>query len=390
MKPLYALLTIIGLLFFSTLQNLNAQEELDAKLTKVQVACSDISENSSVYVANYFDQGNIDSCIIILDYWSKKCGFTEPVSRANLLLALALHTYSDEMISSDYIDRMLIFMNRMELMKNRNQFSPDTRFSYDDYVPLGGVFDEWTNRLAGSLINEYESGSPEYLLSLFYSGKCDSAFKLLKQEPYRATAPGKLYDSLLQQTIELPILIYHLYSGVWIPTGDLKAMGVHPVLGFGLGMKSDKNSYDFMLELKFLNTPDFYMAKRKKISESEPTRYFFGGYIGFEYSRDILQNSKNELFYSIGAAFDGFDMFEEDPENNINSSSTGSYNFNMGGGYRFALKSSSWLSIQGRYNVVDYTLGNIFDLKGHTVSLRLVYGYRYNQNRNQRLKNLKY
>jgi hypothetical protein len=390
MKSLLLLVLTTGMLFFSTLQNLYAQEDLDAKLIKKQVNCQDISENSSFYIVDYFESGNIDSCYIILDYWSQKCGYTEPVSRANMLLALAMHYYSDAMISSDYIDRLLIYMNRAENIQILSLHPEKADFRYDDFVPLGGDFDHWTNALAKSLMNEYEPGSSEYLLSLFYSGKCDTAFQMLKEKPYLTTAIGKLYDSIVRQTIKMPVLMYHLYSGIWIPTRNLSAMGVHPVIGMGMGAKSDRNAYDFIIDFKFVNTPDYYMAKRSRSGIAEPTRHFFGGYIGFEYSRDMVQTVKNELFYTIGAAYDGFDMFEEEIDNETKTSGTGSYNFNLGGGYRFAVSNDSWLSIQGRYNVVDYTISDKFFLAGHTVTVRLAYSYRYNDYRNDRLKRLKY
>lgn len=390
MKLQLLLILMTSMLFFGTMQYLYSQEDLDAKLIKRQINCQDISENSSFFIVDYFEKGNIDSCYIILDYWSQKCGNTEPVSRADLLLALALHSYTDALVSVDYIDRMLIYMNRAEQIKNLSLYRERQGFSYDDFVPLGGDFDQWTTRLAKSLMNEYEAGSSEYLLCLFYSGECDSAFQLLKEKPYQTSTTGKLYDSIVQQTIKIPVLIYHFSSGIWIPTWNLSAMGIHPVIGIGMGAKSDRNSYDFIIDFKFVDTPDYYMAKRSRTGIAEPTRHFFGGYIGFEYSRDMVQTEKNELFYTIGAAYDGFDMFEDDHYNDTETSGTGSYNFNMGGGYRFCLGNSSWLSIQSRYNVVDYTISDKFFLSGHHVTIRLTYSYRYNDYRNDRLKRLRY
>ncbi len=390
MKSLALLVITTGFVFFNSLQNLKAQEDLDAKLIKKKVICQDISENSSIFIVDYFDKGNIDSCYIILDYWSRKCGYTEPVSRANMLLALAMHSYTDALVSADYIDRMLNYMNRAEIIQSNSRYPERPGLWYDDYVPLDGDFDQWTTRLAKSLMNEYEKSSSEYLFSLFYSGECDSAFQMLKLKPYQTNATGRLYDSIVKQTIKIPVLTYQFYSGLWIPTRNLSAMGVHPLIGMGMGVKSDRNAYDFMIDFKFVNTPDYYMAKRSRTGIAEPTRHFFGGYIGFEYSRDMVQTERNELFYTIGAAYDGFDMFEDDPDNDTETSGTGSYNFSMGGGYSFCVGSGSWLSIQGRYNVVDYTISNRFFLTGHPVTIRLAYSYRYNAYREDRLKKLKY
>lgn len=144
---------------------------------------------------------------------------------------------------------MLIYVNRAEQIKNLSLYRERQNYSYFDYVSLGGDFDQWTSRLAKSLMNEYEAGSPEYLLCLFYSGECDSAFQLLKKKPYQTSSTGKLYDSIVRQTIKVPVLMYHFYSGIWIPTWNLSVMGVHPVIAIGMGAKSDHNSYDFIIEI---------------------------------------------------------------------------------------------------------------------------------------------
>lgn len=371
-------------------QTLFAQEELDSKLVSRQISCEDISENSAGYIVHYFENNNLDSCSIILNYWSNKCGYNEPVSRADMILALAMHDYADFMITSYYFNNLLIFNYRNELIRSKNQ-KQRSYFSHNyDNLPLGQRFDTWTSGLATSLLREYEPGTAEYLLSLFYSGQCDTVFRLLRAEPYKSTAPGRIYDSLVMNALRIPELVYHLYTGLWIPTGKLSAMGVHPLIGFGLGVKSNKNEYSLMVDFKFLNTPEYYQAKRTKNGETLLTNHFFGGYIGFEYARDLIQLPAHELFYTMGVAFDGFDMFEEDTDYDLKASSANSFNFNIGGGYRLAINPGSWIGIQGRYHVVDYTLNDRFFLKGHTATIRLSYAWRLNQYKNQRLQLLHY
>lgn len=180
------------------------------------------------------------------------------------------------------------------------------------------------------------------------------------------------------------------YTGIWIPNGPLSEMGIHPEIGFTYGLKNKENLYELVMGFKFVNTPEDYIARKDKNAADELTNYFFGGYIGFEYSRDLIANRQTGPFFSIGAAYDGFDMFLDDPDSNTETAGTGSYNFNMGGGYRIFLNNSSYLGIQARYNIVDYTLSKRFDLKGHVVSLRLTYGVFQNKYRERLLEQLNY
>jgi len=199
-----------------------------------------------------------------------------------------------------------------------------------------------------------------------------------------------MYNQSLQNVLKIPFMSLSGYTGLWIPNSQLSKMGIHPEIGFTYGLKTRENLYELVIGFKFINTPENYIARRDKNAEDELTNHFFGGYIGVEYSRDLFPDMQNGPFFSAGAAYDGFDMFVEDTDAALKAASAGSYNFNLGGGYRIYLNRTSYLGIQARYNIVDYTLGKTFDLKGHVVSIRLTYGVFQNKYRDNLLDQLNY
>ncbi|CAN5314340.1 hypothetical protein BH10BAC4_BH10BAC4_08030 [soil metagenome] len=162
-----------------------------------------------------------------------------------------------------------------------------------------------------------------------------------------------------------------LIGGIWIPTGQLTPLGIHPELGFQLGSKKDKSEFDFTMVFKFLNTPNYYYAKRN--GTPELTNHFFGGYIGLDYRRDVYRKDKHEVSLLAGGGLDGFDVFNYN-NTKTKTASILTYNLNIGVGYRFYYKNMSYIGVNVNYNFVDYTVNNVVDFTGNPVTIRLVFG----------------
>lgn len=385
---------IIGILFTLLLFNVHAlaqqDNDLENLLVKKQVGCADISLSSSEYIPYYIEHNLMDSAMMVLSYWAEKCGNTEPVFRTNLLLALELFYYEDSMIPDDFMKRMLIFADRLELMRDNNTYTYNYHQAAFDYVPVGGNFDKWTLSFAKNLLKKYEPGTEGYLLSLLYSGSTDTAISLLSTYPYNTYKIGMDYNEMVQHYLDLPSSSISGFAGMWIPTGPLESMGVHPEVGMTYGLKQRQNLYELVLGVKFIKTPESYLTRRDKDAEWEYSDEFSGVYLGFEYTRDLLPGRRNSPFFSIGTAYDAITTLTEDTDNKIDASTSGSYNFSLGGGYRLFLNNKSYLGIQARYNIVDYTIKNLFDKKGHVMTVRLTYGIFQNAYRDTQLNYLKY
>ena len=272
-------------------------QDFEDRLVSKQFSCADISLKSSELFPYYLDAGLIDSATILLDNWHGKCGFSEPVFRANLLMVLKMFYYDEKSLPADLLQKMDIYYVRNNLISNNQQYSYNYHQESFDYVPVGGVFDTWTKNLASELLTVYAPGTAEYLLSLFYSGKTDSTYYLLQQQPNIYTLPGRLYDTLVQEYKNLPSLSLSGFAGAWVPNGQLSKMGVHPEIGMTYGLKNKADLFEMVIAFKFINTPNEYYARRVKNAEPEVTNHFFGGYIGFEYSRDLLMIPRHNLFF---------------------------------------------------------------------------------------------
>lgn len=383
---------LLALLFplFTSHQASAQNEGLEDLLLNRQVSCADISLNSSEYIPYYLNNNLMDSALIVLDYWGEKCGNSEPAMRANILIALDLFYFDEEMITDDFLRRMFIFSDRVKLINENNTFAYNYHQSDFDFVPAGGVFDMWTLDFATRLLEKYEPETLGYFLALFYSGATDGALNLLGTYPYNEFKPGIQYNALIEHYQGLPSTSISGFAGTWIPMGPLEAMGVHPEIGMTYGIKKKENLYELVMGVKFVKTPESYLTRRNKDSEWEYSNDFSGVYLGFEYSRDLMPQKRNSPFFSIGAAYDAITTLNEDTDNNLKAATAGSYNFNLGGGVRIFLNNRSYLGLQLRYNVVDYSLSQVFNKQGHVITARLSYGVFQNNYREERLEYLKY
>lgn len=386
LNALMALLFLLFISFQATAQN----NDIEDLLVNKQVGCPEISLNSSEYIPYYLNNNLMDSALIVLDYWGEKCGNSEPAMRANILIALDLFYFEEEMITDDFLRRMFIFSERMKLIHENNTFSYNYHQADFDYVPVGKVFDLWTLDFASEVLKKYEPGTPGYFIALFYSGATDSAFNLLNTNPYNEFKPGIQYQTLIQHYRSLPSTSISGYAGAWIPVGPLKIMGVHPEIGITYGIKNKGNLYEVVMGAKFIKTPESYLTRRNKDSEWEYSNEFAGAHWGFEYSRDLMPQKRNSPFFSIGAAYDFITTLSTNTDKDLKAATSSSYNFNLGGGYRIFLNNSSYLGLQLRYNVVDYTLNQLFKKQGHVITVRVSYGVFQSKYRDERLEKIKY
>ena len=363
-------------------------QDFEHLLINKQVDCSDISYNSGLYFIKYMNENKLDSVSSLLDYWESKCGNREPIYRARLLLALKTGQFNDSLLADGVLFNIFNYQNRMDMIKYSNYYPYDDYKSYYGFIPPGQEFDNFTKELALGLKDNYKQESIEHLLTEFYSDNYDTIFSKIQTREYEETIIAEKYNEAVKKYVNLPEYHISWITGVWIPTGQLSKIGVHPELGFQVGMKHKRMNYDLTMAFKFIKSPNDYYAMRNDVMEL--TNHFFGGYIGLDVGWDIYVKDGHEIQVTGGVAFDGFDVFKEDKKNDLKAVSTSSYNFNAGIGYRYYFTDSFYLGIRAKYNVVDYTLNNIIDFTGNPITIQFIIGGVDNAFRNHNLRSLKY
>jgi len=353
-------------------------------LDKTPLDCYEIANNNSLLFVKYVKEDNTDSVKYLLNYWEKMCGLTEPVFRAKILWALKKEEFNDSLLSKTPLNYFFNYQSRMDIITFIRYYVYQENQSFYGYVPVGERFDNYTRWLASALKTIYEPESTEYLLTEFYSDDYESILFKIQDENFKGSFLHDKYHELLNKYIKKPEFHFSFFTGIWIPTGELKKVGVHPDLGIQLGLKRKKINYDFTFSIKFAKSSEKYYARSNKCSDEwEETDSFLGGYMGFEIGGDLISKKRHELQVVGGVGYDGFYVLDE-------TASTSSYNLNLGLTYRYYVSNNFYVGLKVKYNLVNYALNSIIDFTGNPVTVHFSLGIVRNNQRNIYLSALGY
>ena len=166
---------------------------------------------------------------------------------------------------------------------------------------------------------------------------------------------------------------HSIIGGVWIPTGELSKLGIHPNAGYqGEGAYS-RFSIGLEFSAKFLPTKETYFARRvHSNNQIIATNDFLGIYFGINGGFDLYDSKLQKIRIIGGIALDGFDALAA--KGNLKSESIWTSNVNIGIGYRRQLIRKKYIGIQVKYNYVDYSKSKIIDMSGQPITVLLEYG----------------
>ena len=348
-----------------------------------QIECSNAAKKNSLHFVEFMRENSIKSAKIILNQWEATCGLNEPVFRAKILWALKTGQFNDAFFSKNCIEHIFNYQSRMKGINLSGTYWYDSRKAYYGNVPPGQDFDNYTRELAAELLNTYPRESMEYILAEFYSNNCDTIFQKLQTFANQESTLVKEYKAEVKKYKRKPEIHIAAITGIWVPTGKLSILGVHPDIGFEMGIKKGVINFDLMMTVKGLRSPNNYYARRKPpYGELELTNFFFGGYCGFDMGCDIFVKKGHEIQLIGGIAFELLFPFIDQ--------ATRSHNFNFGLGYRYYIRNGFYVGMKARYNIVDYTLDKVLDFTGNTVTVHFMIGGVNNRHRNEGLEALRY
>jgi hypothetical protein len=325
----------------------------------------------------------LDSVSILLKDWEIICGISEPLYRAKILFFLKTLEFNDSLLADEPLNFIFNYQSRMDII----QFFRHDRYAenqhYYGYVPAGERFDNFTRRLAFVLKDIYHPESVEYLLCEFYSDDYESIISNIQFLNDDSIPLKKHYRELLEKSLKMPEFHLSLLINLWIPTGELKKIGVHPEFALQMGCKKKKMNYDFVAALKLEEASKEYLARRDNFSDWDTTKRFFGGYFGFETGYDIFARNRHEIQVTCGAGYDFFYVLYKQYEMSYDdyyqpfkkSAATSSYNLNFGVSYRYYFSNHGYIGLRLKYNIVDYSLNKRIDFTGNPVIIQLSVGF---------------
>jgi hypothetical protein len=356
--------------------------DLDQLMTRRVTDCRDITFNCQALLPRYVHQDNTDSLWLVLQYWVDKCGESERTLRMEILLNLKDKTFYEEHYKNDLLDLLMTYRSTMD-----NKVSvPNDGTTEASFLKNTNDYDAFTADYARTLAKENGPRTLEYLICEFYGNNFDPLLKALRDNKIPGTAIQAKYNETIDKAKNTAEANVALIGEWWIPTQGARILGQHPGLGFQLGMKRKKFLLDLTCIFRFLNAPNTYKVYSQNTVMS--THHFFGGYIGIDVGREMWRKGKSELDLVGGIGYDGFAAIQQDVDNGIDGKSINSLNINLGVGYRYYYKKSSYISLQPRINSVNYANKAGSDLSGNTISIRFIWGVSSSNFRDHQLTQL--
>lgn len=163
--------------------------------------------------------------------------------------------------------------------------------------------------------------------------------------------------------------------GWWFPTGHLQVLGSHPSVGVQLGKRNKLNEYDVTWCFRFLHpTPQEYSFVRQDTLYT--SRYYDGGYIGFEYTRYLVHKKYLDFGVISGIAYDYFSVSDgfSNEDHGLLPLNVGSFDFNSGLRLKYFLRRRAYVGLTAKYHLINYANDGGTDLSGNAFTVDLSFG----------------
>jgi hypothetical protein len=356
------------------------QSNPDTVDAKQALDCNIVADDATNLIIYFIAIRDYDSANIILDNWQACCGLSEPIRRTRILFAIRDSSFSETLYDSTMVDDVLNYLMRMDTTN-----APNIYTNYKDYfgnVPLRGKYDYFTQSLADELLGRTFYDPAELLLCELYANVMPDPVKtIVLDTTFATTQLQSYYTRRIDKYRKLPDWHFGLYTGIWIPFDNASWLGVHPLIGLQLGIRTRQFTYNAALEFRFGKPKNEYAYLHDGYSDTSNS--FVGIYTGIEIERKIFAFRKNEISLLAGLGYDGFDAVnvnkeDSDPNNDI-SHMIGSVNTNFGFDFRRFLNKSTYIGLQTKYNIVNYNNTGGTNFSGNTLSISLTVGGFNNQ-----------
>ena len=254
-------------------------------------------------------------------------------------------------------------------------------------VDLYLSFNDFTEDLAKQMLPALqfkEDCSTEKMLLNAFSGNLKSFSKELADNSCTAL-PAMIYRNHVRKAERRGALDVYVYTGMWIPYGNDRLLGNHPVIGFGSG-GGNKFVFSFTLEFRFADAANSYIVQNK--GQNVSTNHFFGGYVGLDLGYNFVSTQRTKFFIVGGTGLDGFDAVDNTSSKSHDGKSINAFNMNAGLGWRVFTPFGNYIGLEARNNFVNYRNPGGTPLDGNTVTIRLMYGFMNNLVKKDQLRRL--
>lgn len=380
----YFLIIVISLIALTTY----AQDIFFSRVVQKEASCNNIAEGSVKLFIDFYQKGNYDSASLVLAYLIGHCGESYTETWARIILNIEMGVSVDTILQGRFLP--LILAGKKQRIYYDYYQSSSFRLPVDFFaaVKARATFNNFLQQKA-DVLRKREGLSPiELILCESKAGYYDYSLDLLQLDDFKGTELRKQYDNEIEKELCIPDGYYGIFGGVRMPTGGLKPLGNAMEIGMVIGFSTRKCSYDLILSFHTSDSVDaFPVQQNGQIVMSNHSDGFF---VGIEASRNFRISKLHQFGILSGIGFETLYPYERPIPEGIKYKNIVTYNLRFGFVYELFVEDNTVLFVKTRYNIIDYTLQNIVNMKGNQVTaslgVRLLVGFE----KARRLKALRY
>lgn len=230
------------------------------------ITCRNATEIAQQFVPYFMVWDEPDSLLATLDWWQTNCGSCEPIRRTRMLAAIWDDAFTEEMYDTRVIDDLAwrYSEDRLEAQRTRrySNIGWGNVASLVDFTPGAADYDAFTEDVADQLLPHVVPDSVEEFLCLFYSGRPDTAFALLRDGVLEGT---ELHERYFAEMEAIDVPAYRDFWGVswgWRRAmGDLGDLGNQQTLSVFAGRRWTRWSIDLGLGVRLGRADEPYYVR---------------------------------------------------------------------------------------------------------------------------------
>lgn len=351
----------------------------------------DVSYNVALLIPKLYAEHKKDTIDILVDYYVKNFAMTDPVACFVIIRDIGNHSFkgrirpwlttdtTKKLSDSSYYQLYILSYYFQWYLDNHNigkdgTYREDLRNAYGQYF----IF---IKKLAKETLEEPGLSEDEQFILRFYANPSDSLYQLLERPEYAGSPLNNAWLRLKKERELRSGTDLAVFGGLWIPNGNLAVLGNHPYVGFLVGSKKNRHSFNIRMDFQFLNTPTNYLVKIDTTLYA--TNSFFGLNMGLDYAYHFWGTKGIQVNAVGGIAWEVFDAgLSEHYSADSKDNGFNTLNLNVGISCKVFVKhkvtrdhvKDSYLGLTGKYNFLFFNNSGGTDLSGNVVTVGLVYG----------------
>ena len=361
---------IAAMLFFSLAQAQRLADNRPLSCRKQYVATATV-------LPQLYRAKDYDSLQRWLAFEEKACGRSPERFSASILLAIETGRFSErDLPDTGFYALLRTYAWVVRDVNGHARYIGYMSNKYFNATPYNRAIFSCTHDWAQRLLPSTALDSTERFLCQVFAGQVEDPLRMIRS----GLSTWHYLDSLRLRSLHIrrnmPAGTFGLLSGIWLPTGKLRMMGVHPELGLQMGGRDKTNELDLSLFFRFIHAPQPYLVSRN--DSLYPRQHYEGYYIGIEYAHYFIHQDTFESGFTAGSGYDGFAIAavkkNEKDLNYLKPFSIGSFNVNLGLRANYFFSPELFAGFAAKYHFIHYINRGGTDLDGHALSLSVSIG----------------